>query len=115
MKSMKKIALLTITALFLTTAASFAQKKGGRHGGPPHRAHRGKVVVVKRSPFRPKKVVVYHPVWGPKHHIHRRWVFFPKYNLYWDNWRNSNMFWNGTIWLIQTSLMLTWKTGNITN
>src|SRR5687768_8985619 len=97
---------LLFTALLLMTASfgAFAQKggKGGKGGKavrhPRAHAHvRGpkKVVVVKRSPYRPKKLVVYHPVWGPKFAIHRRWVFFPRYNFYWDNWRNSYMFWNG--------------------
>ena len=103
MKPIKKAALFTALILILITATTFGQKKGGRHGGPPHHRHGGKVVVIKRSPFRPKKIVIYHPVWGPKHNIHRRWVYFPKYNFYWDNWRNSYMFWNGTIWLAQTS------------
>lgn len=77
-------------------------QKAHPHGRHPHRhPHAKKVVVVKRSPYRPAKVVVFHPVWRPKYAYYRRWVFFPKYNLYWDNWRNHYVFWNGTIWLSQ--------------
>jgi hypothetical protein len=28
-------------------------------------------------------------------------VFFPKYNLYWDNWRNHYYFYNGNAWISQ--------------
>ena len=106
MKSIKKLFLITLGLVIMGTLGMSAQKAGKRGGGRhghPHAHKGGKVVVVKRSPYRPKKVVVFHPLWGPKHHIHRRWVFFPKYNLYWDNWRNSYMFWNGTIWMVQTA------------
>jgi hypothetical protein len=102
MITLKKIVPVMIS-LFLMGTASFAQKgKGHGHGhGHKHPHAHKKVVVVKRSPFRPAKVVVYRPVWGPKHTIHRRWVFFPKYNLYWDNWRNHYVFWNGAVWINQ--------------
>jgi len=98
----KKIIPLVIAVFLLGTGNIFAQKKGGRHPHPhkkhPH-AHAKRVV--KRSVFRPAKVIVYRPMWGPKHYIHRRWVFFPKYNIYWDNWRNHYVFWNGAIWFSQ--------------
>jgi len=106
MKTFKKTFLLAFALLLLGSLNSFAQKAAKRGGGHPHKHQvRGgkKVVVVKRSPYRPRKVVVYHPVWGPKHAIHRRWVFFPKYNLYWDNWRNHYVFWNGGVWITQAS------------
>ena len=105
MMNFKKIIPIVITVLVLGNTEIMAQKKGHRAHAHPHKhGHRGGAVVVKkRSPFRPAKVVVYHPVWGPKYHIHRRWVFFPKYNIYWDNWRNHYVFWNGTIWFSQPS------------
>ncbi len=60
------------------------------HKGKKHHAKAGtkKVIVVRKSKFRPVKVVVFHPHWGPNKSFHRRWVYFPKYNCYWDNWRN---------------------------
>ncbi|MCE3258539.1 MAG: hypothetical protein K0S12_180 [Bacteroidetes bacterium] len=94
-----------LTFALLLSFKSFSQKgrghgHGHRHGhGYGHR--HGKVVVVKRSPYRPKKLVVWHPIWHPAYSCSRRWVYFPKYNIYWDNWRNHYMFWNGTIWLSQ--------------
>lgn len=97
---MKTIKLLIILSLFISIDC-FGQKGKGRRQGHAHRPGHGKVVVVKRSHYRPKKVVVFHPVWRPNYTYNRRWVFFPKYNLYWDNWRNHYVFWNGTVWLSQ--------------
>ena len=97
MISFKKIIPLLGILMILGTTSAMAQKKGKghRHRGP----HR--VAVVKRSPFRPARVVVYRPFWGPKYKIHRRWVYFPKYNIYWDNWRNHYVFWNAGLWVSQ--------------
>lgn len=99
MKTFKYIIPLFIF-LFISSDF-FAQKGKGR--GHAHHHHHGhkKVVVVKRSPYRPAKVVVYHPYWRPKYAYNRRWVFFPRYNFYWDNWRNHYVFYNGGVWLSQ--------------
>jgi hypothetical protein len=91
-----KIALLLV--FLALSSKSLAQRRG--HHKYRH-SHVKKVVVEKRSPYRPAKVVVYHPVWRPKYTYHRRWVYFPKYNLYWDNWRNHYVFWDGVVWVSQ--------------
>lgn len=93
--------LLLICSFLLFGLEAFAQRVvvKERHGRR-HHPHR-RAVVVKRSPYRPAKVVVYHPYWRPHYAYHRRWVFFPRYNLYWDNWRNQYVFWNGNMWLSQ--------------
>lgn len=104
---MNTLKLIAFTiSIFLTTTQMIAQKRGhggsvghGGHGGHHQGGGRNKVVV--RSPFRPNKVVVYHPYWHKNYAYNRRWVYFPKYNLYWDNWRNHYVFWNGAIWLSQ--------------
>lgn len=102
-----RIIPFVITVFLLGSSNLMAQKHGGHHGGKGHGHGHRRVghtkVIVKPSPFRPAKVVVYRPMWGPKHYIHRRWVYFPKYNMYWDNWRNHYVFWNGTIWFSQPS------------
>lgn len=99
---LKRIIPVVFTLMVLGNTDAFAQRRGGYRGGHAHRHHGPhRVVVVKPSPFRPAKVVVYHPAWGPQFYTYRRWVFFPKYNIYWDNWRNHYVFWNGTIWLSQ--------------
>ena len=98
--------ILSILALLFTLSTLFMSAQKGRPGHHPHgrhpHAHPKKVVVVKRSPYRPAKVVVYHPYWRPKYEFHRRWVFFPRYNLYWDNWRNHYYFYNGKVWISQS-------------
>lgn len=102
MNYVRKIVPLMIVCLLMATSQLFAQKKGGHHHRHP-RANRHAKVVVRRSLYRPAKVVVYHPYWGPKRSIHRRWVYFPKYNLYWDNWRNHYYFYNGSVWISQAT------------
>lgn len=102
--------LLPALCMMLAGTSLYGQRGHGYghpHGGYGHRPHGyyggGKVVVVKRSPFRPKKVIVYHPVWAPALSIHRRWVFFPRYNFYWDNWRGVYVFRSGAVWVAQPS------------
>ncbi len=109
MKNLKKIILMVISILLLGTLNSFSQKGGrghghgnGGHGGGKGYRHGGKVMV-KKSIYRPGKIVVYHPFWGPKRAFNHRWVYFPRHNFYWDNWRNQYVFWNGTIWYSQPS------------
>lgn len=104
MKRIIKFFPLIIILLMAGNLQMKAQKKGGHHHHP-HKVHPHKhaKVVVRRSPYRPAKLVVFHPYWGPKRAIHRRWVFFPKYNIYWDNWRNHYVFWNGSVWFSQPS------------
>ncbi|QKG79324.1 hypothetical protein [Tenuifilum thalassicum] len=59
-----------------------------------------KVVVVKKTrPHRVKKVVVYHPRWAHKKVFHHRWVYFPRYNFYWDNVREVYVYKRGTVWV----------------
>lgn len=45
----------------------------------------------------------YHPYWYPGYTFHRRWVYFPRYNFYWDNWHNTYVFWNGVAWISATT------------
>lgn len=95
--------MITVRVFLITTlifAATLAYGQRGRYHHHHRHGHgRHHHVVVKRSHYRPAKVVVYHPHWRPYHAYHRRWVFFPRYNLYWDNWRNHFLFWNGAIWV----------------
>lgn len=100
MKRLFKTFVLSI--LIFIGNSIFAQKHG--HHPKTHKAHHhAPKKVIKKSIYRPAKVVVFHPHWGPKRVCHRRWVYFPKYNLYWDNWRNHFVFWNGTIWVSQVN------------
>lgn len=105
--------LIFISFLSVFTSGIFAQR-GGHKGGGGRPAKHGKVVVVQkqhprrhlrekvvvRSKFRPAKVIVYHPYWGPRHAFNRRWVYFPRHNFYWDNWRQVYFFWEGGAWVV---------------
>ena len=96
---MKKI----ITCLPLVLLLLFTQQLGAQRGHPhKHKNNgRGRTVVVKRSVHRPAKVKVFYPAWRPHHAYHRRWVYFPRRNFYWDNWRGHYVFWNGNVWISQ--------------
>lgn len=98
MKALKLIFVAIFTLLCITeTSAQRGHGSGhGRgNGGGKHNAG------YRRSPYRPQKVIVYHPYWHPNYAYNRRWVFFPKYNIYWDNWRNHYVYYNGVIWISQ--------------
>jgi hypothetical protein len=56
------------------------------------------VVVKKTGPHRVKRVV-YRPRWARKRVFHHRWVYFPRYNLYWDNVREVYVYKRGTVWV----------------
>lgn len=95
MKKLLKISIFIYFSFALNIA--FAQRghhqKNGHHGRP------NKVVVVKRSKYRPHKARIFHPHWGPNYAYRNRWIFFPKYNLYWDNWRNEYVYINNGLWI----------------
>lgn len=104
----------TLLILFfsLLLSISFAQRghgNGHHNNGRPvkvvHKHHHQKKVVVvhHRSPYRPKHVAVYRPAWAPHYAYNHRWVYFPRRNMYWDNWRNHWVFFNGTIWISQVA------------
>jgi hypothetical protein len=88
MKNLIFLGLLISSMLVCSAETAYGQKKVVVVHKNGYHHPNNRVVVVKRSRFRPAKAVVFHPVWGPRHAFHRRWVFFPKYNIYWDNWRN---------------------------
>jgi hypothetical protein len=101
---MKTKSIIALALFLIFGCATYAQRGGGRRAGYGRRPYyTNKVVIVKRSPYRPRKIVVFHPVWGPKFAFYRRWVFWPGYNIYWDNWRNTYFFWNGGMWISTVS------------
>ena len=117
MKNLKKNFALMVIGLLLSSLNSFAQYGGrGGHGGYGggqggyHRNRGGVVIqnnrynnrVVVRSIYRPERIVVFHPYWGMKRNFYRRWVYFPRYNFYWDNWRNCYVYRNGNLWITNT-------------
>lgn len=109
MKTVKSI-ILILSVLLLGTNSTFSQKGGHGHGGRHGKGtkvvvknnhHGGRVIV--RSRYRPAKIVVYHPHWRPNYGYHRRWVYFPRYNFYWDNWRQGYYYRNGAVWIFNTT------------
>lgn len=109
MKSIKNTIILVVVGLIFSSYAGIAQHKGhGNHNGRNH----NKIVVhekrngnriVVRSKYRPNKIVVFHPHWGIKRNFNHRWVYFPRHNFYWDNWRNCYVYRNGNVWLTNTT------------
>lgn len=101
---MLKEIVITISLILLITNISYAQKGKG-HGKANHASkhHQGSNIhhknKIKRSVYRPKTFVVYHPGWAPKKKFNRRWVYFPRHNFYWDNWREVYVYRNANTWI----------------
>lgn len=60
--------------------------------------YRNSRVKVVRERRQDRENLYFRPQWHPRHDFERRWVYFPKYNMYWDNYRgvyvyNSNGRW----------------------
>lgn len=112
MKAFLKIGVLTLIVFIFQTNTSKAQKKGGHH----HHANK-KVVVVHKGggkAYRHKRHI-YHPHWGPTIAFHRRWVFFPRYNFYWDNFNNIYVYRSNGVWINSINPPATIINVNITN
>jgi hypothetical protein len=97
---MKTFRIIIFSLLLFLSASELLAQKVIRE---KRRRHPRRTVVITRSPYRPAKIVVYHPYWHPAYAYHRRWVYFPHYNIYWDNWRNHYVFWNGAMWISQAT------------
>jgi len=105
MKRINKWFILIVLAVLAANPNQLLAQRG-RGGNHPH--VKGKAVrkqhphhrVIVRSRYRPAKIVVFHPHWAPKRAYNRRWVFFPRYNFYWDNWRQMYVYRNGTVWIV---------------
>jgi hypothetical protein len=65
----------------------------GYGGGYSHPHHPYRYWRPAPAPF------IYHPYWNSGFAYHRRWVYFPRHNFYWDNRRNMYLFWNGGTWV----------------
>ncbi len=97
MNSQIKTIIITSAIIMLSAATCLSQNKVVVKERNP----RGnKVVVVKNKNHHVKKVKVYNPRWAPRANYHRRWVYFPRYNFYWDNYRNVYVVRTGTVWVV---------------
>lgn len=122
MKTIKKnVSLLALSTLLILSSIGFAQRGHGNSGGNHHGGNRSthgnrhtKVIVkhphhnavvykhphgVRRSAYRPAVIKVYNPHWCPHRNYNRRWVYFPRYNFYWDNWRQIYVYRNANVWV----------------
>ncbi|MBC7696600.1 MAG: hypothetical protein H7141_14280 [Burkholderiales bacterium] len=113
MKTFKTLVLSI--CIILGTNQAFSQKGHGHgnggHGNGNHKQGGTKVIVKGnghhgnrgRSVYRPANIVVFHPHWHPAYSYNRRWVYFPRYNFYWDNWRQGYYYMNGPAWVFKTT------------
>ena len=106
MKPLIVICFVFFGTLLFNNSQCFAQKGNRHHGNGKtvihsNRHKHNKVVIVK-SRYRPAKIGYYHPYWRPKYSYNRRWIYFPRYNFYWDNWRQVYVYQNKTVWVVNT-------------
>jgi hypothetical protein len=97
-----KTAVRTLSVAFVFLFLSFTNVVSQNKVVVKENSPKGNVVVVKHKNH-VKKVKVYHPRWS---HVkfHRRWVYFPSHNFYWDNHRNVYVIRTGTVWVVSKSL-----------
>jgi len=96
--TMKKLLLLSTLLISFLFLPEFTMAQHGRGHRKQHRHVRRAVI---KSRYRPAKTVLFYPKWRPKQAYHRRWVYFPKYNLYFDNWRGHYVYRNAAVWVSQ--------------
>ncbi len=96
MKTLSKTSIIFLFCIFIAITSAYGQNKVvvAKEKHP-----RNKVVVVKGNKHHIGKVKVYHPHWAPRANFKHRWVYFPRHNFYWDNFRNVYVIRTGTIWV----------------
>lgn len=103
---MKTIVKILLILAVLIPAVSLAQKGHKHH---PHKGNKNKEAVVNNKPHYKKHpqykqaYKVYHPVWAPHCSYKHRWIYFPGYNCYWDNYSNMYVYWGGLFWIRTSS------------
>jgi len=96
MKTLKRTSFISLIILFIGLTNAVAQNKvvvvKEKHP-------KNKVVVVKSKKHRVGKAKVYRPRWALRASFKHRWVYFPRHNFYWDNFRNVYVIRTGTVWV----------------
>ncbi len=100
MKTFFKTSIIAFAILQFSFTIALSQNKVVVKDKNPN----GKVVVVKNKNKHVKNVKVYSPRWSHKAKFHRRWVYFPRHNFYWDNHRNVYIVRTGTVWVVSKSV-----------
>ena len=92
MKSTRLISIIVLSILMLVSFSSIAQRATVKHP-------KSKVIVVKKKHGFFKRKVVYHS-WVAGIEFKHRWVYFPRYNFYWDGYRKVYLVNTGVVWVV---------------
>ena len=94
MKPLTFIKFASLVTLIAIGAGAYSQEK------VVVKEKNKKSLVAKTKRHRARKAVIYHPYWTTKLAFKNRWVYFPKYNFYWDNVKRVYVIRTGTIWVV---------------
>lgn len=96
--------IVAIAALVTSSTVAFADRhdddredRGRKHG--KHRPHYEEYRHGKHH-HKHREVVYYRPKWHPECRMERRWVYFPKYNMYWDNYNDRYAYCDRGRWVV---------------
>ena len=107
MEQIKNIFRPLLVVIILTIglhSLAISQHRGHGHNKVHYRrGHAHNRVIIRKSVYRPRVIVVNRPVWARHRQFNRRWVYFPKYNMYWDNWRNMYVYRNNMVWVMNAT------------
>jgi len=95
MKTITKLSIFILVLVSLGTFNVSAQYKVV----VKDKDQKNKVSVIKYSRHHYRKAVVYHPKWAPRISFTKRWVYFPRYNFYWDNINSVYVIRTGRVWV----------------
>lgn len=126
MKNLRYKLLLLVLCLFLGITNIQAQSRNrGKNNNIGNRGHFNQNYKRvgnsnnhsnhKPSNYRPNIRVNYRPSWSHHTIYRRRWIYFPKYNFYYDNWRQMYYYQNNTQWYMNINLPTALLNINIEN
>ena len=90
---------MSVLSCILLVTLTFSALSGSAQNGSPLEKHpRNNVKNIKsRTKLGIKRI--YHPAWGPRLTFRNRWIYFPLYDVYWDNVRNVYIIKRGNKWV----------------
>ena len=100
MNNFKIYFFLTFLVLISCFDVNGQGRRLGRHGRDHDDRHYRNY---QRSQYHPYRVQHYRPNWAPTRYYQSRWVYFPRYNFYWDNWRSVYWFRNNSLWYMNVN------------
>lgn len=92
-------------ALFAFVTVASADNDENRHRGRKGKPEKRKPHHVERHHHRyeQERAACYYPKWHPEHRLERRWVYFPRFNIYWDNYRSVYVYLNRGRWVLTSN------------